>query len=255
MPDRSRRRSGKHRVTGRRRGDEVAARLGRGVRESRQAGRMTQMQVAEASGVSQSWISKMERGEGRTASIETWCAVADSLGMRLAAFLEATPGAERPRDYEHLLRQQLVIRTSAAGSWSASAEQLIGDGASHWRYVDVLLQRRERAEIAVVEIWDWLDDVGEGLRGLANKVERVRLANSGSTVSGLLVVRATTRNRQLVQRLHALFTATLPGSSSAWLQALTDPKAPMPAAAGLLWTDVAGTRLFAMRRRSIKKQE
>lgn len=248
MPDRSRRRAGKHRVAGRRRADELGQRLGRGIRQSRTAAGSKQSELGPSSGVSQSWISKMERGLGRTASLETWCSVADSLGLRFVAFLEEVPGAARPRDYEHALRQELVIRHAARGGWAGVAENVIQDGSAHWRYVDVLLNRDSGRELAVVEVWDWLDDVGEGLRGLASKVERVRVQHPGAAVMGLLVVRATRQNRRLVHRLGALFSSALPASSAAWLTALADPERPMPDGAGLLWTDVGGTRLFAFRR-------
>jgi hypothetical protein len=51
----------------------------------------------------------------------------------------------------------------------------------------------------------------------------------------------------LIGGLAALFAARYPASSSAWLRALTAEDAPMPAAAGLAWTDLPGERLFAAR--------
>jgi hypothetical protein len=86
------------------------------------------------------------------------------------------------------------------------------------------------------------------MRGLEAKVLALReRLGKGWTVSGLLVVRATSRNRRLVGELRALFAARYPASSHAWLQALADPDRPMPAASGFAWTDVPGERLFAAR--------
>jgi hypothetical protein len=118
-------------------------------------------------------------------------------------------------------------------------------GLGAWRYVDVLLRRPLTQELAVVEIWDFMDDVGGGLRGLAEKIERLRGDAPGWTVSGLLVIRATLRNRRLVSQLSALFAAYLPASSRVWFRALRDPDVRIPAERGLVWTDVGGTRLYA----------
>jgi hypothetical protein len=62
-----------------------------------------------------------------------------------------------------------------------------------------------------------------------------------------MVVRATVRNQQLVREFASLFRSHYPGSSRAWLAALSNPSAGMPSEPGFLWTDVRGTRLFAAR--------
>ena len=59
-------------MQGRTRARYLAARLGVALREARLAVRMTQTQVALAAGVSQGWISELERGQGATGSIESW---------------------------------------------------------------------------------------------------------------------------------------------------------------------------------------
>jgi hypothetical protein len=170
--------------------------------------------------------------------------MAAAVGTRLVVYLEDAPGSDRPRDYQHAVRQDLVIRYAAAGDWSADPERLVA-GPGAWRYVDVLLRRMRTRELAVVEVWDFIDDVGAGLRGLADKVERIRGLDPGWSVSGLLVVRATQQNRRLVTQLSAIFATNLPASSRAWLRALSEPEGRMPAGRGLVWSDVRGTRLFA----------
>jgi hypothetical protein len=197
----------------------------------------------------------LERGQGATASIETWASVAAAAGTQLAAFLEELPGATRPRDYEHLKRQQLVIETARFGGWTPTIEQAINRAWERHRSIDVRLVRPSRRESAIVEIWDWFDDVGAAFRGLDAKVtatEREHLAReltgSGSwRVAGLIVVRGTRRNRQLVQEFVSVFRARFPGSGRAWLDALRASDSPMPEGAGFLWTDVRGGRLFGAR--------
>ena len=100
----------------------------------------------------------------------------------------------------------------------------------------------------MIEVWDLLLDGGAAMRGLEAKVlaTRERLGPDWR-VEGLLVVRATSRNRRLIGGLGSLFAARYPASSRAWLRALNTADAPMPTAAGLAWTDVPGSRIFATR--------
>jgi hypothetical protein len=157
------------------------------------------------------------------------------------------PGADLPRDIEHLRRQNLIVSIAKAGGWTAIPEARLDAG--RWsRSIDVLLGRATRREAAVVEIWDLLLDGGEAMRGLAGKVQAVRAQlDSRWQVQGLLLVRGTHRNRGLVRQLRDLFGATYPAPSSAWLRALTDSGTAMPGAGGFGWTSVDGTRLFAAR--------
>lgn len=68
-------------------------------------------------------------------------------------------------------------------------------------------------------------------------------------VAGCWVVRATKRNRALLARYPEVFAAALPGSSRAWVAALTTGTEP-PTEPGLVWCDVRCTRVFAWRRRT-----
>jgi hypothetical protein len=188
----------------------------------------------------------MESGAGQSASIETWAAVAAAAGAQLACFLEDRPGATRPRDYEHLKRQQLVIDLARGGGWTARAEAAVDPSWSRSRSVDVLLERNMGREAAIVEIWDFFEDVGAAWRGLDRKIATLARTRTDRTVSGLVVVRGTRRNRGLVREFGSLFRTHFPASSVAWLRTFTGP-ATMPAQAGFLWTDVRGTRLIAAR--------
>jgi len=198
----------------------------------------------------------MERGQGASASLETWAAVAAALDLQLVAFLEGVPGAERPRDYEYLKRQQLVIDTASQGGWVARPELLLDADAARGRSIDVALLRPVGHEAVVVEIWDFFDDVGAAKRSLDGKIATldrhltttrdIREAKA-FRVGGLWVVRGTKRNRALVDEFRGFFAAAFSGSSSAWLRAMSDPTASMPAGNGLVWTDAAGSRLLAAR--------
>jgi transcriptional regulator with XRE-family HTH domain len=242
------RRAGTARITGRRRSGYLAQRIGIGLRESRIGVRLTQTEASDRAGVSQPFWSRLERGGGGTASLETLAACAAAVDTQLAAFLEAVPGADLPRDMEHLRRQQHLVALARGGGWIARPEQPIDPAARRSRSIDVELERTPRREIAVVEIVDLLADGGDTMRGLADKVAVVRgEAGAGWSVSGMLVLRSTSRNRGLVREFADLFAARFPASSAAWLAALGDQARAMPAADGLAWSSVNGDRLFATR--------
>jgi transcriptional regulator with XRE-family HTH domain len=209
---------------------------------------MTQSQAADRAGVSQGFWSYLERGGATTTTLETLASCASAVHADLAAFLQALPGADLPRDVEHLRRQQLVIAIARGGGWTARPERPIDPEARRSRSIDVELERAVRRELAVVEIWDLVTDGGDAMRSFADKIAAVRReAPPGWTVSGLFVLRATSRNRALVRQLPDLFASRFAGSSTGWLAALGSPQLPVPLGDGLLWTNVAGTRLHAAR--------
>ena len=247
MPDRHRRRAGTHRRRGRERAVQVALRIGVALRDARTRAGLRQVDVAVRAGISQSFCSRLERGLATSASLETLAACAAAVGHQLAAFLELAPGATPPRDVEHLRRQQLVIDTATVGGWRAVPEAALPGDGPRPRSIDVLLRRPTQGTTAVVEIVDYFADVGEAIRNLEAKVQAIADHEPGGTVAGIMLVRRTRRNRQVVSDLHSLFAARYPGPSAAWLRALQDPDVPMPEAAGFAWTSVRGDRLIARR--------
>jgi transcriptional regulator with XRE-family HTH domain len=243
------RRAGTTVAVGRARARSLASRLGTGLREVRLRAGLRQADIAERARVSQSFVSRLERGEGTDTSIETWAIVAAAIGEQLAAFLERVPGADPPRDIEHLRRQLLVIQLASRGGWSAQPEITIDEGVVRSRAIDVVLLRPLHREAVAVEVWDLVTDVGAAMRSLDGKVATLgrRLANPPWAVRGLWVMRATHRNRGLVAEFRLVFNARFPASSAEWLRALADPTTSMPGQDGLCWTDVSGTRLLAWR--------
>jgi transcriptional regulator with XRE-family HTH domain len=212
---------------------------------------LPQRVVAERAGVSQPEIAKLEGGRGSDTGVDTWAACGAAVGLQLAAFFEASPGTDVPRDIEHLKRQNLVIATAAAGGWHAEPEAALPGDGPRPRSIDVLLTRAARREAAVVEVWDLVLDGGQVMRSLEAKVLAIReRLGADWHVEGLLVVRGTQRNRRLIGDLAALFAARYPASSHAWLRALSKSAVPMPDAEGLAWTDVRGDRLLPARLRT-----
>jgi transcriptional regulator with XRE-family HTH domain len=228
----------------------VARRIGVGLRESRSALRLTQRQASDRAGISQQYWSLIERGLGTAASLETLAACAAAVDGQLAAFMEARPGADLPRDIAHLRGQAAIVREAGPGGWRAGVEVPIDRDARRSRSIDVVLERPHQREIAVVELVDLIADVGQDLRGLSDKVAAVRRARPDARVAGLLAIRATRRNRALVAELAPMIDARFPASSIAWLRALHDPTTPMPATDGFVWARVDGSGLFVRRRSS-----
>jgi transcriptional regulator with XRE-family HTH domain len=230
---------------------ELAKRAGKMLRDARRAWHRTQAQASARAGLSQSAWSRLELGDPR-ASLATWDRAAFAAGGSLNAFVRQASAADEPRDAVHLRHQELVIRTALAGGWRSLPEEPIDREARTSRAADVILHRKR--EYAIVEVWDWFDDVGAALRDFDRRLdalERFAIARMTEDVlpltSGCWVVRATQRNRRLLHGHRNLFQARFPGSGHAWLAAIRSASAAMPREPAFLWVTIAGDRLFPAR--------
>ena len=232
--------------------DETVGRVGSMLKDARRAGGWTIEQAAGRAGIATSTWSRLEVGaDGRT-TFATMNRAASAVGRPLHAYLERASAADQPRDIVHLRNQELVIRTASGGEWRPLPEQLIDFDARTSRAADALLCRAR--DYALVEIWDWFADVGSAARDWPRRldaVERYAIARMRDDtlprVSGVWIVRATRRNRELLRGHEHFFRALLPGSSVGWLRALGDQHATMPQQPGLLWVSVRGERLYPVR--------
>jgi transcriptional regulator with XRE-family HTH domain len=226
----------------------LARRIGTSLREARRALGLHQVDVAARAGIAQPHVSRLERGLEAAVPLTTLAACADAVDVQLAAFIEARPGADLPRDIEHLRLQSLLIAAAARGGWTAEPEAIVAEETVHPRSIDVLLTRPMHRECAVVEIWTLLADVGAAIRGLDAKLAAIhRRLGEGWSVAPLLLVRGTQRNRQIVRDFAPVFSARYPASSARWLRALTEPSARMPPSGGFMWASVRGTALLVAR--------
>jgi transcriptional regulator with XRE-family HTH domain len=236
-------------LVGRRRAAHVATRLGVGLREARVRTGLTQRECAATARLSQARWSNLERGLGAGAPLATWAVAAAAAGQELVGFLDQAPGADLPRDIEHLRRQSAIVRRASGGGWVAAPEMPVVAGTAG-RVIDALLTRAASREAAVFEVWDLLLDVGQSLRSFDQKVAAVRRKLPSWTVSGAWVLRGTRRNRLLVAELAPLFGARFPAVASAWLRALDSRMDAMPREPGLLWTDAADVAITGAHRRA-----
>ncbi len=231
---------------------EQLARLGREVRASRLRRGLTQRALGRRIGVVQSTISDIERGRGGSLSVDVWQRTFVVLGRRLVIEAARDP-AQEPLDAGHLRIQELVLRTARAAGIRGTFE-LPTRPAEPARSADVGLRMDAQRCLVLVECWNTISDIGAAARTTNRKLAEasgLAIAVGGERpyrVTAAWVVRATARNRSLVARYPEVLAARFPASSVAWARALTSGAAP-PAEPGLVWCDVAATRLFAWRRR------
>lgn len=228
----------------------VALALGASVRAARKRRRLTQAGLAARVGTSATMIGRIERGEATAVSLRVWVAVALALGLTPRFALSRDP-LEEPLDAGHLAIQELLLRLGRAGGYTGVFELPVRPTDPR-HSIDVCLRDPRRRRLLLLEAWNLIGDIGAGARSFDRKLASAREVGAGldgreSVVTGAWVVRATGRNRELIARYPAVFAARFPGSSRAWVNALTHGAEP-PAESGLVWCDVAATRVFAWRR-------
>jgi transcriptional regulator with XRE-family HTH domain len=236
-----------------RRTQEQTARLGGELASSRKRRRSTQKEVGDLVGVARSTVSAAEHGRGGGLTLETWQRLGLAVGRPLRIELQRDLLAE-PADAGHLRIQELVLRVGRAAGYRGTFE-LPTRPDDPRRSVDVGLRDDRGRRLLLVEAWNTFGDVGAGVRSTNRKLaEAQRLAaaiwgEERHEVAACWVIRGTRANRDLVARYPELFASRFPGSSAGWVRALTTGGL-APAEPGLIWCDVAATRLFAWRRRA-----
>lgn len=239
-------------VEANRRSLEQLARLGGELRSSRNRRHLTQADVAGAAGLGRSTLSAVERGRGGAHSLIVWQRLALAVGRPLRVELERDRDGDTT-DAAHLAIQELVLRSARPAGWAGTFELPVRAGYGR-HSVDVGLRNDRLRVLAWIECWNTLDDLGAAVRSSTWKLRRAEeaaVAIGGDRtyrVTGCWVVRSTRHNRALVARYPELFGTQFPGSSLAWLRALTLGTSP-PAQLGLIWCDAATHRLLAWRQR------
>ena len=230
---------------------EQLARLSAEVRNARHRRHLTQAALGTRVGLSQSAISRAERGLGGGLTVDAWQRIAIALGITLRINLQRDPLAETA-DAGHLAMQELVLRLGRTAGYRGLVE-LPTKPAEPWRSIDVALLDDTRRRLTVVECWNTIGDIGAAARSSTRKraeaedLATARWGERDHAVALVWVVRATTRNRALVARYPQVFASRFPGSSARWVMALTTGEEP-PDEPGLVWASVDATRIFAWRR-------
>lgn len=225
--------------------------MGRLIRAARLRRRLTQAALGLRVGISQSQVSRIELGHGRSVPLTTWIALAHELGLR-PHFDLARDWLEAAADAGHLAIQELLLGFARATACAGTFELAIrpNDPAHS---IDVFVRDDLRRRLLVEEAWNSFGDVGAGARSFDRKMAAARelaVAIGGDRpydVAGVWVVRATKRNRELVARYPEVFATRFPGSSARWVQTLKTGSPP-PSQPGLVWADSRATDVHAWRR-------
>lgn len=231
----------------------IAISLGEEVRRERRRRRLTQRVLGARIGLSQTEISRIERGLGARAPLETWVALGVALDRPLAVSLSRPIGHDRaePADAGHLQIQEHVLALASA-TGRAGTFELPTSPRDQSRSTDVgIRDARHRCRI-LAECWNTFGDLGAASRATHRKAAEAHATWPDDRVATVWVVRATAANRALLARYPHILDASFPGSSRRWVRALTDGDIAPPSEPGLVWFDPATGRLTEHRRATMR---
>jgi transcriptional regulator with XRE-family HTH domain len=205
-------------------------RIGRGIRAIRRRRGWRQADLAQAAGVSQDTISRIERGGLWLLQVDTVRRVADALDAHVAIDLRWQGAAlDRLLDERHA---ELVAATASALErlgWHVTAElsySRFGERGS----IDLVGWRADVRALLVVEVKTELGSIELTLRKLDEKerlaghVVAERFGWRAATVSRLLVLPDTSTPRRQVERHAGLLSRSLPMRGVALRAALRVPR-------------------------------
>ena len=236
-----------------RRTTSVAISLGEAVRAARRRMQLTQHALAERVGISQTGISRIERGHGGHVALETWIALGVALDRPIAvSFSRPTLAAEATTsDAGHLDIQEHVLALANATGRPGTFE-LPTRPTDPSRSTDVGIRDAPTRTRIHVECWNSFGDLGAAVRSTTRKQQEAEATWPDDRIATVWVVRVTAGNRSLLARYPHIIDAAFPGSSRRWIRALTHGEPP-PADPGLVWYDPATGRLTERRRATIRQ--
>lgn len=235
-----------------RRNREQLVRMGGDVATARRRKQLTQAALGERVGLSQSAISRAERGLGGGLTVDAWQRIAIAMDRPLVVRFQQDITGDAA-DAGHVALQELVLRLARPLGYRPAVEMATRP-ADPSRSVDVALVDDARRRLVLVECWNSVGDLGAALRSTdrkraeADTLATTRWGAAPNRVGVVWMVRASARNRALVGRYPELLASRFPGSSAGWVAALTTGVAPPPDP-GLVWADPAATRVYPWRRR------
>lgn len=244
-------------MNGRRLARNTAAKLGQAIRDARERRRWSQRQLGARVGISRQRIGQIELGAGSALPTEVWFALGSALNLPLR--LEFGRDAlQEPTDAGHLKIQELMLRL-ARNLGVARFFELPTRPTDPALSADVGWRDERRRVLILNECWNTFGSINAAVRSTHRKIaEAGQLAaatvhdgHEPYRVAACWIVRDTRANRDLLARYPEVFENAFPGSSQAWVRALTDPTAPVPNEPGLVWADLNATRVFAWRRRPV----
>jgi transcriptional regulator with XRE-family HTH domain len=230
----------------------IAASLGRDLRATAKRRRLTQAELGRRVGLSHSRIGEIQRGQGASATLETWVKLGKAVGRPLAVSFSRDVEAGEPRDAGHLAAQELVLGL-ARGHGRRADFELPTRPADPARSIDVAIRDDVARALIALEIWNRLDDVGAAARATSRKAVEAEgpamvVARTGPAYRVALcwLLVDTAANRRLVARYPEIFQSRFPGSSLGWVRCLGEGASP-PEEAGIAWIDPRAGRIVPLR--------
>jgi hypothetical protein len=211
---------------------------------------LTLASVGERIGLSVPRLSEIERGLGARAPLDTWVALGIALGRPLAvSFSRPIDESRSPADVGHLEIQEYILKLARA-TGRAGTFELPTRPTDPSRSTDVGLNDPRRRTRIHVECWNSFGDLGAAVRATNRKQAEAAATWPDDRIATVWVVRATAANRAMLARFPHIVDAAFPGSSRAWMHALTHGTAGPPEP-GIVWFDAATSRLMERRRATI----
>lgn len=230
----------------------IAGSMGRDLRTTARRRGLTQAEIGRRVGLSGARVGEIQRGQGASASLETWVKVGKVIGRPLAVSFSRDLEPQEPRDAGHLAAQELVLALARRHGRRADIE-LPTRPADPARSIDVALRDDPARALLVIEIWNRLDDFGAAARATTRKAAEaegpaVIAAGAGPPyrVAVCWLLLDTVANRRLVARYPEIIRSRFSGSSVEWVRCLADG-GPPPIEAGIAWIDARSGRIVPLR--------
>jgi len=191
--------------------DDLRPLIGRTIRQTRLALKLTQAQIGEAVGLSQTEISAIERAIYPALPLATAVRVLEALDIRVELRLVPpyVAGRGESSDEAHARCVGYVARRLEQAGWQVAREVPVG--GSRWRgFIDVLAFHPGARVLLIIEVKTEIADVGEIDRQMSSYERDAWSAAHGlgwrpATALGALVLLATEANDASVRRHRDVF--------------------------------------------------
>jgi transcriptional regulator with XRE-family HTH domain len=216
-------------------------RFGLGVRALRRRKGWTQQELADRCGLSQAAVSRIERGEGDTLTVQTLERVSTALGARLRLVLICHgEDLDRLLDHDHAAIIEHVVRLLRAHGGEVAPEStfsVYGERGS----IDILAFHPPTGSLLVIEVKSAIPDVQATLAGIDRKgrlAERIARERGWRvrSVSRWLVVPGDSTTRRRVEQHAATFRAVLPAGTKELRRWAAEPRG---TASGILFVSIS----------------
>ena len=224
-----------------------AVRLGLSIRALRRRRRWTQDQLGRSAGLSDSAISRVERGGADRLSVRALSRIADQLGARLTLHVMwQGEDLDRLLDRDHAHLVDAMIRRLELSGWTAIPEMTFRIGPERGS-IDIFARHPMGDQLLVVEVKSVVPDIQAMLSSLDRKA---RLASSIAgengwrigPVSRLLVLPGDRTARRRLDVFAATFSRALPARNVEVRRWINDPRGPISGVMFLSDVTQAGPR-------------